>query len=138
MIKKKKIYFNSTDEIEILKKNLLESHDGTKSFRYFNKRNFGVLKNHLCTFLFFNDENCIGYGHLDRENDEIWLGVIVFDGFNGKGYGNFILENLIKEYNGTIFLTVDKSNYKAINLYKKNGFSILEEDINIYKMILKR
>jgi ribosomal protein S18 acetylase RimI-like enzyme len=57
----------------------------------------------------------------------IWS-VLVHDKHQGKGYGRKIMEELISEaivlglpY---VFLTVNKENYRAINLYASLGFRI--------------
>lgn len=131
---KESIIYNNYD---ILDKFLQSNKVGVKSFRYFQKRPFEIINNHLYTCLYFEKNKCVGYGHLDYENEKIWLGIIVADGMLGKGYGAYIIKDLISNTKNDIHLSVDKSNLRAINLYSKIGFVNLltneEYSIMIYK-----
>ena len=121
--------------VNLLKK-FIELND-SKNFRYFNSRNVNVIKNHIVTLLVIDDNDIIGYGHLDFEK-YIWLGICVLKKFRGKGYGKLIIKKLIevasKKNIENIFLTVDKENIPAINLYKKFDFKIINEYDKYYKM----
>jgi|688.fasta_scaffold09489_20 GDPmannose 4,6-dehydratase len=130
----KKINVESKSELMDLQKSLDNSTIGTKKFRYYTKRNFDVMKNHISTFLYYDNEECVGYGHLDYENGEVWLGVIVFDKYVGNGYGKKIVSSLLESYSGPILLTVDLNNIPALNLYLTFGFKIIEKNKNYYKM----
>lgn len=109
------------------------------TFRYFNKRDISCINNHIVTIVGVCNENVVAYGHLDYEND-IWLGICVLPEHQGKGYGKQIIKFLInyseKNKIQKIKLSVDKSNFKAISLYKKNNFQIenLNTDKNYYLM----
>jgi GNAT superfamily N-acetyltransferase len=126
-------YF-SFDEI----KTLVENNENLKkTFRYFSSRDAICLENHVYHFILC-DPDPVGYGHLDYESGKIWLGMCVFDSFVGKGYGKFILKNLIHNRNNNpLYLTVDKDNYKAINLYLNNGFKIYSYSEKIFYCSLK-
>mgnify|MGYP001170241404 CR=1 FL=1 len=52
-----------------------------------------------------------------------------------KGLGHRILENFLEniETNSSVFLEVKKGNFRAINLYKKNGFKVFGERKKYYK-----
>lgn len=103
-----------------------------KTFRYFNSRNSRCFENHYYHFI-LNDPEPVGYGHLDYESDKMWLGMCVFDSFVGKGYGKLILNNLIdNKGKNNLYLTVDKDNYKAINLYLNRGFQIYSQTEKIF------
>ena len=121
--------------INLLKK-FIELNDSS-NFRYFNSRNVNVIKNHIVTLLVIDDNDIIGYGHLDFEK-YIWLGICVLKKFRGKGYGKLIIKKVIEVANKknieNIFLTVDKENIHATNLYKKFDFKIIEEFDTYYKM----
>jgi GNAT superfamily N-acetyltransferase len=114
-------------------KTLVEANKSLKpTFRYFDTRDKTCFDNHVFHFI-LNDSDPIGYGHLDYDSDKIWLGMCVFDAFVGKGYGKIILEHLINNNkNNTIHLTVDKDNYKAVNLYLHHGFKIYSQTEKIY------
>ena len=129
---------NIESDIEDLKHIIKENVLGNKTFRYFDKREFSCLDNHLLTNLYYVENDCVGYGHLDRDSENIWLGIMVLDEHVGKGYGNTIFESLINSTNSDISLSVDKTNIKAINLYKKYKFVIFSENEYSYKMILKK
>ena len=116
--------------------NFFESNkSGQKFFRYYHKRPFSVIKNHLITLLLKEDDEIIGYGHLDLENKNVWLGIMVADKCVGKGIGGSIISELLKYHNGEINLSVDDNNYKAISLYKKFNFFEKDKKNNIIIML---
>lgn len=111
-----------------------ENQKNQKTFRYFKTREFDILKNHKKTILIVNNKNYLGYGHLDVEHDKIWLGIMVCDKCNGLGIGNKIMKELLSDVYDDIFLTVDKNNLIAINLYNKYEFNLIEEFENYFLM----
>ncbi len=129
--------YNDDDE-KILKDYLSQNTEATKTFRYFKKRDFNVINNHIYTALYFNNNDIIGYGHLDREDNTVWLGIMVSDKFRRLGIGNKIITNLIENYDGEINLSVDKKNISAINLYKSKNFIKLKDNNEIIIMKLKK
>lgn len=137
-MKIRKISNNLKSDIEELKSIINGNILGTKTFRYFEKRDFNCLDNHILTNLYYKEDVCVGYGHLDKDGEDLWLGIMVLDDHVGKGYGNIIFESLITSTKNDISLTVDKTNIKAINLYKKHKFVIIFENEYLYKMKLKR
>ncbi|MEZ5010009.1 MAG: GNAT family N-acetyltransferase [Chitinophagales bacterium] len=110
--------------LEYFLENLEEAKE---SFRYFNKRPLSIINSHLCTFLLIA-ENCqpIAYGHLDKEDDIVWLGIAVNSKSQGKGIGKLMMSHLIRFAQNNninnIQLSVDIDNVKARNLYEKMGF----------------
>ena len=52
-----------------------------------------------------------------------------------EGIGSILLKDFLNDIENisTVFLEVKKSNFPAINLYKKNGFKIFGERKNYYK-----
>lgn len=114
-------------------KNIVDSNNNLKkTFRYFDSRDETCFNNHFYHFI-LNDPNPVGYGHLDYDNGKMWLGMCVFDSYVGRGYGKLIFETLIdKRENHSLHLTVDKDNFKAINLYLSNGFKIYKQTERIF------
>ncbi|MCI0611556.1 GNAT family N-acetyltransferase [bacterium] len=116
----------SPDNTALLKNFLEHAGSALKAFRYFNKRSFDVLKNHIVTFILEEDENALAYGHLDREGETVWLGICVIESQQGRGFGNKMMEELLKFADEnqipTIKLAVDNDNLPAQSLYKKFGF----------------
>jgi ribosomal protein S18 acetylase RimI-like enzyme len=138
MIEKQKIHFNDSKKLEDLKNFIDNNIKGCENFRYYKHRDFNTIKNHLQTILYYQNDECVGYGHLDKENEKVWLGIIVADNHQFKGFGNLIMDDLISRYEGEIYLSVDKGNINAQGLYKKKSFIILEENDKNYIMILKQ
>jgi ribosomal protein S18 acetylase RimI-like enzyme len=102
------------------------------SFRYYNSRPISIIRNHHCTFLFINsNNNPVAYGHLDNDNGITWLGIAVAENHIGLGYGKKMMNALIDEAKKNrvkeIYLTVDKDNIIAIELYEKCNFIRVEE-----------
>lgn len=117
-------------DVKLLQQFIDEAGASLKSFRYFQKRPLEIIKNHACTFLLVDDGEPVAYGHLDKEDNTIWLGVAVIEAYLGIGLGAMMTKKLIvfaKENNIPIIkLAVDNNNQSAISLYKKLGF-VLEE-----------
>jgi ribosomal protein S18 acetylase RimI-like enzyme len=114
------------------------SENKSDFFRYFNKRKFNIIENHVYTSLYLYDGVVMGYGHIDNEDNKNWLGIFISDKYRNKGMGSIIMEDLLKESIDNIYLTVDKENINAIHLYNKIGFTIEKEENNHYLMIYKK
>jgi GNAT superfamily N-acetyltransferase len=125
--------FTYSDIIKILHNN----PKATKTFRYFSTRSDSCFKNHIYHFICEESGEFIGYGHLDYE-DKLWLGMFISDLQISKGYGKIILNHLISKANQDIYLTVDKENISAVNLYLKSGFRIYDQTKQIYYCKLKK
>ncbi len=115
------------ENIELLVKFISKLEKERLTFRYYENRDIKVIKNHVATIILItDDEEFIGYGHLDNENEIIWLGVVVLEKFQNMGYGNILLKLLLEKAKEKkierIRLSVDKKNLSAVNLYKKFGF----------------
>ena len=132
--------------IDYSKKNLVDEFlknagSSIKKFRYFDSRPIEVLKNHIATFVVMKDKKVVGYAHLDKENNSVWLGTAVIEEETGKGIGKMIMDKLMSEAKTKevkkITLTVDKDNATAFALYKKYGFQIFKETEKIYYLELK-
>lgn len=122
------------ENLELLKKFIGENR--SESFRYFESRPFECIEAHISTVLYYEGDRCVGYGHLDLEG-KVWLGIIVDGSIRGKGYGSVIMDDLISRSNEDIYLTVDRSNISAKNLYSRKGFEVLEEKESHYLMVRK-
>lgn len=113
------------------------SNNIPSTFRYFKSRSIDIIKNHILTIMFLDDEIPIGYAHIDYEN-KYWLGICILDAYQGKGLGNKMMEYILNHEKITvlndIYLTVDSTNENAIKLYKKFNFSIVELTENYYIM----
>jgi ribosomal protein S18 acetylase RimI-like enzyme len=120
---------DSHNETE-LKDFLEQAGDSLLKFRYFNSRPLSILKNHRLTILAFDVDQPVGYGHLDSEDNLIWLGIAVAEKGRGKGTGKKIMDYLVKYADDNqiaeICLTVDQDNISAVHLYKKFDFNIVK------------
>ena len=119
---------------ELLSSFIKELQDEQDSFRYYKNRNLDTIKNHVFTMLLLDTNKPIGYGHLDQENDVVWLGIVVNNKYQGMGLSKTIMDVLLRkaEEKGlkSIRLSVDNDNEKAISLYKRFGFIILKAEKN--------
>lgn len=113
-----------------------------KQFRYFEKRGLDVINNHKLTIVgTINKNNVdipISYAHIDFENNTNWLGICVLDEYQNQGYGKELftyLINYIKKNNiQNAKLTVDIDNWKALKMYLKNGFKIINTNDAYYTL----
>ena len=86
----------------------------------------------------FNDNNKIGCLLITNNDDSISLDEIYLEkDYRNKGIGTKIIKKLISE-NKSVYLWVYKLNEKAISLYKKLGFEIIDETENRYYMKYNR
>jgi len=110
--------------------------DTLEKFRYFNTRPLEMLDNHVATFIIRHELASVAYGHLDKEDDTIWLGIAIASPFHGKGLGRLMMHHLLTyarlQKIPKIKLAVDRDNPAAIALYKKYGF----KEINRTKKVL--
>ncbi|MBI3509153.1 MAG: GNAT family N-acetyltransferase [Bacteroidetes bacterium] len=105
--------------------------DSLKTFRYFDKRPFSIVKDHICTWVIEEKNEVLAYGHLDKENETVWLGIAVADHARGKGLGKKMMQRLMESAAGCgiqkIKLSVDHVNEAAIKLYECFGFHLAEK-----------
>jgi ribosomal protein S18 acetylase RimI-like enzyme len=132
--------FIDKEDLHIL---LCNCQDGKKYFRYFDKRNYDVLDNHLYNVLLYKKDNPIAYGHLDRDELNIlWLGIIVADNEHGNGYGKKVLKMLVdffmKIEDNELYLTVDKENLIAQKLYETFNFKKIKTDEQYFTYKLRK
>ena len=135
---------NIKSDVIKLKSFIKNSEENIKNFRYFLNRDLSILGNHVYTILLKIDQEYLGYAHLDKEEDDIWLGISISKKIQGLGFGKILMENLIsyaKKMNlKEIKLSVDFENTKAEHLYKNHGFKLLERNtkkqISIYVLNL--
>lgn len=137
-MKTKFLDYQNSEDLDLMISFFKNEKNKSENFRYFDSRPFEIIENHLVTILFILEDDIVGYGHLDVEDDVVWLGIIVSENYRGMGYGKKIIEELIKHYDGDIQLSVDKQNQNAINLYKKFNFSIFRENKSNFIMKLIR
>jgi RimJ/RimL family protein N-acetyltransferase len=98
------------------------------AFRYFDKRPFSVIKEHLVTLIGMDEDpkyegDPICYGHLNAEG---WLGICVSEFYRGEGLGKQMMSELIRHGKEKglkeIKLIVDTDNAVARAMYEKFGF----------------
>jgi GNAT superfamily N-acetyltransferase len=123
--------------IEQLNQFIRDLKIGLLHFRYFNNRQTSAISQHLHTLLLLNEANYpVAYGHLEKENDELWLGMAVADKHVGRGLGKKMITALIDFANAkaeaSISLTVDSDNFIAQNLYLSYGFKKIKEKGKIF------
>ena len=74
-----------------------------------------------------NNDDLIGYVFVYKKKYPGFIyNIFVYPKYRGKGFGKRLTRDAIEKYNG-IDLTVDKTNYRAIQLYKGFGFYIVGE-----------
>lgn len=130
------LYRNNISYDDVL--SVLENNpNASKTFRYYQTRTSLDFENHIYHFLVQKENDILGYGHLDYA-DKIWLGMFVADKFTNQGYGKKILQTLINFTKQDIYLSVDKDNISAINLYLQSGFRIYDQTDKIFYCILKK
>ena len=103
---------NNTLILEKLDNNILELED--------------ININDIDLFSYRKDKTFIGYAFVKKtqtNKDNIYIKI--FDQYQSNGYGNELFKeilNVLKKRNfKNVILTVDKNNYRIINIIKKNN-----------------
>lgn len=111
------------------------------TFRYFSKRPVSIIEEHNFTIVLMKDDITVGYGHLEKEDGRVWLGICIADFETGKGCGKILMECLVdfalNNNMKAIYLTVDAVNLSAIRLYEKYFFEV-QEFISVDILLMKR
>lgn len=68
-----------------------------------------------------------------KDNDILIDEIFIEESYRDKGIGTNIINAILKEHN-IVYLWVYKENVKAISLYKKLGFEVVEETQTRYYM----
>ena len=133
-------------QVDQLNKSLIDDFcrlagSSLKTFRYFESRSVDIIKDHLVTYAMIVDDIPIGYGHLDFEDNTVWLAVCIIEGYTGHGYGKKMMDALIsyalKSAITEINLSVDKENIPAVTMYNNMGFVSTHMNEKVYFMKLK-
>ena len=131
-----------TEKNTVLLFNFIKNNTLPNTFRYFNRRSINVINNHLLTLILVDKELPVGYAHIDFDHNKYWLGICILENYQGNGYGKKIMEYIFNNEKikniDNIYLTVDKLNIIAINLYKKFKFNIIDENESYYTMYYLR
>jgi ribosomal protein S18 acetylase RimI-like enzyme len=129
----------SCPSIEVVKK--FFSVNTFENFRYFVSRPYDILVDHHVYYGIFHEGQMIGYGHLDpdqEDKDKNWIGLCISEVHQGKGLGDMLVKSLLSFADSNdlidIFLSVDKPNYRAKNLYIKNNFKIVMDFNEVFIM----
>ncbi len=87
---------------------------------------------------YYIENKLVGFLHIEKSYDEIdIINIVVQEEFQCKKIGTKLLEELFKNYDDVIkySLEVKVSNTRAINLYKKFKFNIVNIRKNYYEGI---
>ena len=97
MVISNELKIDCNPSIDEVKEFINKIEDSLNTFKYFNSRPFSIIENHLVTILLSDSNQNVGYGHLEIENDIVWLGIAIDSQKKGKGYGNQIMNYLISK-----------------------------------------
>ena len=79
------------------------------TFRYFKNRPASrVLTNLYAVLLLDDNEYAAAYGHLEREENTIWLGIAVLPDFQGRGLAKKVMDALLEE---ALLLNIEKHHH---------------------------
>ncbi len=94
-----------------------------------------LLNDDINKIYVYTDKTILGFIHISVINNEIdIINIIVDKNSRGKSIGTNLLNYVLSIYNKHIFyLEVSEDNIRAINLYKKFNFKIINKRLNYYK-----
>lgn len=122
--------FKSSD-IDAIMQIWIEENINAHSFisKEYWEKNYDYVKSVLPNaeiYVYTNNNEISGFIGLNSRYIE---GIFVKSGSQNKGCGTVLL-NKAKHKNTQLTLNVYEKNLKAFNFYKKNGFKIMEENID--------
>lgn len=143
------IFKNATssdvDRIFELNKKLINDYetnmnlDFDKIFDWVGRKIKNNIESYKC--IYFNGTKA-GYFFLHNEGEKLELDdLFIFEEFQGKGIGTRVLEyidSIAREQNKDVLLYVFIKNHRAVNLYLRNGFEIVENAHNSRYVMNKR
>jgi len=113
------------------------TNNESKYFRYFLNREFDVILRHVYTALYYHADTAIGYGHIDFE-DRNWLGVFINKDYRGKNLSRFLINDLLNNCSGDVYLTVDLENTIGFKTYCRAGFKEIYKTDKHYLMVFTK
>ena len=127
-------YENATTcDIEIifqLNKKLIEKYediskiDYKKVLEWVRKKIESNINEYTCIF---ENDNKVGYFYFHKVEEKMEVDdLYIFKEYRNRGIGTEILKKCISETNLPIFLYVFTKNTKAVSLYEKLGFKVVE------------
>lgn len=112
--------------------NDLSEEEKNKIIKYVNEDVCSQINNYQN--IIYND-NIVGSILIKNIDDVLLIDeIFIEEKYRNKGFGTSVLNNIILNETKNIFLWVYKENSKAINLYKKLGFTIKQETQSRYYM----
>lgn len=130
------------EQIFQFNKSLIDTYETIENIDYEKVLGWVRRKIEKCikdyTAVFVNDEK-VGYYHFYKNQDgEYELDdLYIFSEFRNKGIGSAIIEKCCLSVNGAVMLYVFVKNERAVALYKRLGFTVVEE-LNGSRYIMKR
>lgn len=105
-----------------------------EKFQSFNALYEAINKNNYLYYLIKTDNNVVGYTGLHEESGKMFLSKLyILKEYRGKGFSSKtfeFIENLAKEKNlKSVWLTVNKNNNHAIEVYKHKGFVVIRKQV---------
>ena len=86
----------------------------------------------------YDNENHIGYISVIPSEDETEISdFFIKNEYQNQGYGTSVLSDLVNRYNH-LTLYVFKNNDRAVKLYLKFNFRIIENNTSTYRMEMKK
>ena len=110
----------------------MSEEEKNKIIKYVNEDVCSQINNYQN--IIYND-NIVGSILIKNIDDGLLIDeIFIEEKYRNKGFGTSVLNNIILNETKNIFLWVYKENSKAINLYKKLGFTIKQETRSRYYM----
>ena len=105
-----------------------------EKFQSFNPLSEAINKNNYLYYLIKVDNNVAGYIGLHEENEKMFLSKLyILKEFRGKQVASKtfkFIENLAKSKKlKSVWLTVNKNNSHAIDVYKHSGFVVIRKQV---------
>jgi len=90
----------------------------------------------------YENGTLIGATHLEKQDDVLFMDILVFTEFQGMGYGTRIIKDIQDDIFGlcykTIEVYIDASNYASKKLFMKSNFDFVSEEDELMKFVYRK
>lgn len=91
---------------------------------YKQHRNFIKSNPYTAWYLIGHDGNIVGATYLSKAKE---LGIFIFKDFQGKGYAQQAIQEIMKRFQGPFYANINPSNLASKAFFSELGFSLLQE-----------
>ena len=139
-------YVRMADENDTDIEKLTEIYQAPDTARYIsisdNYFHYVTNTENVYFYKVYENGTLIGATHLEKQDDVLFMDILVFTEFQGMGYGTRIIKDIQDDIFGlcykTIEVYIDASNYASKKLFMKSNFDFVSEEDELMKFVYRK